>query len=95
MVSFILLFVVSILATFMSMGPVLVASTLSAIVWNYFFIPPNYTFHIDKAEDILMFSMFFIIVMVNGVLTSKVRLQERLAREREERTNALFQSLIS
>jgi two-component system sensor histidine kinase KdpD len=90
-VSFILLFVVSILATFLGIGPVLMASTLSALVWNFFFIPPHYTFHIDKAEDILMFGMFFIIALVNGVLTTKVRRQERLALEREERTNALFQ----
>ena len=34
-VSFILLFVVSILATFMGIGPILLASTLSATVWNY------------------------------------------------------------
>ncbi|MDX9883508.1 MAG: DUF4118 domain-containing protein [Prolixibacteraceae bacterium] len=90
-VSFILLFVVSILATFMGIGPVFMVSTLSALVWNFFFIPPHYTFHIDKAEDILMFGMFFIVALVNGVLTTKVRKQEQLAREREERTNALFQ----
>jgi two-component system sensor histidine kinase KdpD len=90
-VSFILLFVVSILATFMGIGPVFLAATLSALVWNFFFIPPNLTFHIDKTEDILMFFMFFIIALVNGVLTTKVRRQERLARQREERTNALFQ----
>ncbi|HBL77238.1 MAG: hypothetical protein A2W90_15525 [Bacteroidetes bacterium GWF2_42_66] len=90
-VSFILLFVVSILATFMGIGPVFMVSTLSALVWNFFFIPPHYTFHIDKAEDILMFGMFFIVALVNGVLTTKVRKQEKLAREREERTNALFQ----
>lgn len=90
-VSFILLFIVSILATFMGIGPVLLAATLSALVWNFFFIPPNLTFHIDKTEDILMFGMFFIIALVNGVLTTKVRRQEQLAIEREERTNALFQ----
>ncbi|MFO7922403.1 MAG: DUF4118 domain-containing protein [Bacteroidales bacterium] len=90
-VSFILLFVVSILSTFMGIGPVLFTSTLSALVWNFFFIPPNYTFHIEKTEDILIFGMFFIIALVNGVLTTRVRRQEKLAREREKRTNALFQ----
>lgn len=90
-VSFILLFMVSVLAAFMGIGPVFLAATLSALVWNFFFIPPNLTFHIDKTEDILMFGMFFIVALVNGVLTTKVRRQERLAREREERTNALFQ----
>jgi K+-sensing histidine kinase KdpD len=90
-VSFILLFVVSILATFMGTGPVLLASTLSAIFWNFFFIPPHYTFHIEKTEDILIFGLFFIIALVNGVLTTRVRNQEKLVRDRERRTNALFQ----
>lgn len=90
-VSFILLFVVSFLATIMGIGPVLVAATLSALVWNFFFIPPHHTFHIEKAEDILMFGMFFIIAFLNGILTTRVRRQEQLAREREKRTNALFQ----
>jgi len=39
----------------------------------------------------MMFGMFFFIALVNGVLTSRVRRQERLTRDREERTNALFQ----
>jgi K+-sensing histidine kinase KdpD len=90
-VSFILLFVVSIMATFMGTGPVLLASTLSAIFWNFFFIPPHHTFHIDKTEDILIFGLFFIIALVNGVLTTRVRNQEKLVRDREKRTNALFQ----
>ncbi len=90
-VSFILLFMVSFLATFMRIGPVLVAASLSALVWNFFFIPPHYTFHIEKAEDILMFGMFFIIALLNGILTTRVRRQEQLAREREKRTHALFQ----
>lgn len=90
-VSFILLFLVSIMATFMGIGPILLAATLSSLVWNYFFIPPHFTFQIDKTEDILMFGMFFIIALLNGILTARVRKQEQLAREREERTNALFQ----
>jgi len=90
-VSFILLFAVSILATFMGIGPILLASSLSAFVWNFFFIPPRFTLHIEKTEDALMFGMFFFIALVNGVLTSRVRRQERLTRDREERTNALYQ----
>ena len=90
-VSFVLLFVVSILSTFMGIGPVLLASTLGAVVWNFFFIPPHLTFHIAKTEDVLIFGLFFIIALVNGVLTTRVRRQEKIAREREKRTNALFQ----
>ena len=90
-VSFILLFVVAMLAVFMGIGPVLLASTISAISWNYFFIPPFHTFHITRTEDRLMFVSFFIIALLNGILTNRIRRQERLVRDREAQTNALFQ----
>ncbi|MCU0474049.1 MAG: DUF4118 domain-containing protein [Bacteroidales bacterium] len=90
-VSFILLFVISIMATFFGIGPILLASTISALVWNYLFIPPYFTFHIERTEDKLMFGSFFIVALLNGVLTNRIRRQERLVREREDQTNALFQ----
>lgn len=90
-VSFILLFVVSIMAIFMGIGPILLASTISALVWNFFFIPPHFEFHIERTEDKLMFVSFFFIALLNGVLTNRIRQQEALAIEREERTNAIFE----
>ena len=89
--SFVLLFVVSILAFIYGTGPVLLASSLSALTWNFFFIPPHYTLHIDITEDLLMFVMFFIVALLNGVLTSQVRHRESIIRLREERTQALYQ----
>ncbi len=90
-VSFILLFVVSILSTFVGIWPILMASALGALLWNYYFIPPHHTFNIGKTEDLLIFGLFFIIALVSGVLTTRVRRQEEIASEREKRTNALFQ----
>lgn len=89
--SFVLLFVVSILAFIYGTGPVLLASTLSALIWNFFFIPPHYTLHISNTEDLLMFVMFFIVALLNGVLTSQVRHRESIIKLREERTQALYQ----
>ncbi|MHC1704912.1 MAG: DUF4118 domain-containing protein [Tenuifilaceae bacterium] len=90
-VSFLLLFLVSILAIFFGTGPILLAATLCALTWNFFFIPPQFTLHIDKPLDVLMLVMFFIIALLNGVLTSRLRIQEKKTRKREERTNALYQ----
>ncbi|MBV5312651.1 MAG: sensor histidine kinase KdpD [Prolixibacteraceae bacterium] len=90
-VSFGLLFVVSILAFFLGTGPILLAATLSSLIWDFFFIPPSYTLHVERPEDMLMLGMFFIIALLNGVLTSRVRRQERKIRIREERTHALYQ----
>jgi len=89
-VSFILLFAVLILSMFFRLGPVLLAATISAISWNFFFIPPLYTMRITRPADTIAFLMFFVVALVTGVLTSRVQKQERLTREREEKTNALF-----
>lgn len=90
-VSFILLFEVSVLAIFLGIGPILMASTISSLVWNYFFIPPHFALHIQRTEDKLMFGSFFFIALLNGVLTNRIRRQETLALEREERTKAIFE----
>ncbi|MEI7981403.1 MAG: sensor histidine kinase KdpD, partial [Bacteroidota bacterium] len=90
-VSFLLLFLVSILALFYGRGPILLAASLSALIWDYFFIPPQFTLHIERPEDMLMLIMFFIIALLNGTLTSRIRHQEKKIRIREERTHALYQ----
>jgi two-component system sensor histidine kinase KdpD len=90
-VAFGLLFTVSILSLFVGIGPILLSATLSALIWDFFFLPPPFTLHINKLEDVLMLGMYFIIALIGGIMTSRVRKQERLTRERELRTNALYQ----
>jgi two-component system, OmpR family, sensor histidine kinase KdpD len=90
-VSFCLLFIVSTLAFFFGTGPILLAATLSAVIWDFLFIPPPFTLHIENPVDVLMLIMFFIIALLNGILTSRVRGQEKKIRIREERTHALYQ----
>ena len=74
----------------MGIGPISLASSLSAFVWNFFFIPPRFTIHIEKTEDALMFGMFFIIALIK-MKSARLRGKEKLTRVREERTNALYQ----
>ena len=98
-VALILMVTVSLLAMLMDILPVLIAAVLSALIWNFFFIPPIFTFHIKDTEDLLMFLMYFIIAMVNAVLTFKIREQEKKARDEKEKEktiklyNVLFNSL--
>ncbi len=96
-VALILLMTVSFIAMLFDIFPVLIASVLSAIIWNFFFIPPIYTFHIDNAEDALMFSLYFLIALVNAVLTFKIRQAEKKARDKEEKENTikLYNTLLN
>ncbi|MBK9392182.1 MAG: sensor histidine kinase KdpD [Bacteroidetes bacterium] len=90
-VAFALLFTVSILALFVGIGPILLSASLSALIWDFFFLPPPFTLHVNNPEDVMMLIMFFIIALIGGIMTSRVRRQEKLTRERELRTNALYQ----
>ena len=94
---FILLVTVSILAILFDILPVLLAAILSALVWDFFFIPPHFTFHVDTAEDLIMLLMYFLIALVNAVLTFKIRQVEKVARDKEERehTVKLYNTLLN
>jgi two-component system sensor histidine kinase KdpD len=63
----------------LSRGPVLLAATLSALSWNFLFIPPRFTLHIAKFEDALTFITYFIIALTVGGLTAQLKAREHLA----------------
>lgn len=96
-VALILLMTVSIIAMLFDILPVLISAVLSAVIWNFFFIPPLFTLHIYNAEDLLMFLLYFFIALVNIVLTSRIRKAEEKAREKEEKENAikLYNTLLN
>lgn len=96
-VALVLLMVVSLLAMVFDIVPVLSAAVLSAVLWNYLFIPPVHNFTIDTPEDLLLFMMYFVVALVNAVLTSKIRKAEAKVRERDERAASirLYNTLLN
>lgn len=96
-VALVLLMVVSLLAMVFDIIPVLGAAVLSAILWNFLFIPPINTFNIDTPEDVLLFMMYFVIAMVNAVLSSRIRKAETKVRERDEKAASirLYNTLLN
>jgi two-component system sensor histidine kinase KdpD len=85
----ILLLAVSLLAVSFDIMPVLLAAALSALAWDFFFIPPRFTIHVDNTEDAILLSMYFVIAMVNGVLSYKIRKIEKAAQQKEEKANSV------
>lgn len=67
----------------------MVSAIVSAFVWNYFIIPPLFTFHVNNTEYLLLFIMYIVIAFVNAGLTFKIRQTEKTARYREEKANAI------
>jgi two-component system, OmpR family, sensor histidine kinase KdpD len=96
-VALILLVTVSLIAMSFDIMPVIISAIISALVWNFFFIPPKFTLAIHSSEDIPMFVMYFIIVMINAALTYKIRKIEKEANEKEEKekTLKLYNTLLN
>ncbi len=96
-VALILLLAVSILAMLFEIMPVLITALVSALVWNFFFIPPVFTLHIGETEDALMALMYIAVALINVVLTTKIRQVEKESRDKEERetTIRLYNTLLN
>lgn len=88
-VAFILLVTVSLLAITFDILPVLLSASLSAFIWDFFFIPPRFTIHVDTTEDTILLVMYFVIAMINAALTFKIRQVEKISRLKEERANSV------
>ena len=87
---FVFLLAVVLLALVLGRGPVLFAGAASALAWNYFFLPPKFTFIITSTEDGVLFGLYFVVAIVLGQLVARIRTQELAERQREERATALY-----
>jgi two-component system sensor histidine kinase KdpD len=84
------LFAVVLAGMRLSRWPTLFLATLSALLWNFLFIPPRFTFYISKFEDFMMFGAYFVIAIVIGHLATQLHEREQAERRREERATALY-----
>lgn len=89
-VALIFLSAVILLAMFVGRGPIFFAATLTALSWNFLFVPPVFTLWITGFHDSIMFALYFLVALATGQLTAKQRLQQAADREREKRTSALY-----
>jgi two-component system sensor histidine kinase KdpD len=89
-VALIYLLSVVVLAMFVGRGPTLAAATLTALLWDFFFTEPRYSFRIVNAADALMFATYFVIAIAMGHLAARLRAQQEAERRREQRATALF-----
>ncbi|HEX6439026.1 MAG TPA: DUF4118 domain-containing protein [Candidatus Binatia bacterium] len=90
-VALLYLLLVVLLGLKLSRGPVLTMAAFSAVLWNFLFVPPYFTFHVQRYHDGIMFLVFFVVALAMGHLTSRLRRSEMLERQRERRTAALYE----
>ncbi|MFZ1048752.1 MAG: DUF4118 domain-containing protein, partial [Pseudolabrys sp.] len=76
-----IVFLLAVLVTAMSFGiwPAIYASVLSFLVYNFFFIPPIYTFTIAEPYELLALVIFLVVAVVSSAMAGRVREQARIA----------------
>lgn len=89
-IALVFLFMIILLATRLRRRAILAVATASALLWDFLFIPPAFTLRISQMHDIMMFVMYFIVALVIGNLTARLRMRELAERRREQRTAALY-----
>ncbi len=77
-------------ATRLRRRPTLFLAALSALLWDFLFIPPRFTFYISHLHDFMMFGAYFVIAIIIGHLATQLREREQSERRREERATALY-----
>ena len=73
-----------------SRWPALMATLLSVAAFDFFFVPPYYTFAVADVRYIVTFGVMFIVALVISGLTLRVREQAEAARVRERKTATLY-----
>ena len=87
-----LLFLISVLgaATYAGFAAALMAALLSALAYNFFFIPPLYTFTIASPHEVFALFTFVVAAVLAGSLGSRIREQAKTARSRAAAMQALY-----
>jgi two-component system sensor histidine kinase KdpD len=71
-------------------GPSLFAAIVSALVFEFFFIPPYFSFAIAGLRHAVTFAVLFVVALVVTHIMTRAREEARAARTRERRTATLF-----
>jgi two-component system sensor histidine kinase KdpD len=71
-------------------GPSALTAVLSVACFDFFCVPPRFTFAVSDAQYLVTFGAMLMIALVIATLTASVRQQTRVAGARERRTAALY-----
>jgi two-component system sensor histidine kinase KdpD len=71
-------------------GPALATALLSVAAFDFFFIPPRFTFAVSDVQHLITFVGFLIVAFATSTFAAQARDQARAAQHRQAQTAALF-----
>ena len=76
---------------FLGRSAAFMLAALSALAWDFLFIPPKYTFSFRSSYDMGLLGMFFITALMMGFITSKLRRQKEIEQKQRLRSESLYE----
>jgi two-component system sensor histidine kinase KdpD len=87
----IFLLTVVLVAVRLGRGPAALAAVVSVAAFDFFFVPPRFSFAVSDVQYLLTFAVMLAVGLITGQLTAGLRFQARVAGHREERAGALYE----
>jgi two-component system sensor histidine kinase KdpD len=85
------LLAVALVATRFGRGPSVLASVLAVVSFDFFFVPPRWSFAVSDTEYLVTFTGMLAVGLIISTLVANIRTRARIAGYREQRTGALYE----
>ena len=72
-------------------GPAVLAAFVSVATFDFFFVPPRFSFAVTDFQYLLTFAVMLAVALIIGQMTASLRYQARIASYREERARGLYE----
>ncbi len=72
-------------------GPAVLASFLSVAAFDFFYVPPRFSFAVSDVQYLMTFFIMLAVGLITGQLTAGLKYQAKIAQSRENRFRALYE----
>jgi two-component system sensor histidine kinase KdpD len=76
-------------ATSCGRGPAILVSLLSVLAFDFFFVPPRFSFTVEEAQYIVTFAVMLVVSLIISHLTTQMRQEAEMARLQERQATAM------
>jgi two-component system sensor histidine kinase KdpD len=90
-IAMLFLLVVLLVAVKLGRGPSVMATCVSVVCFDFFFVPPRFSFAVSDLQYLITFAVMLAVGLITGHLTAGLRFQARVASHRERRSRALYE----
>ena len=71
-------------------GPSVLSSLLSVVLFDFFFVPPRFSFAVSDTQYLITFAVMLLVALVISSMTASIRHQAKIAGHRERRVTSLY-----